>query len=96
MSENAFSGSAIVAANILCGGNQAFNPATGDCTLTTQHQICRSSMFTCDHVGQMGEWPLNPNIYYICFARADQNGVRVLFPQLYRCPVGEKFYNEGN
>lgn len=84
----------MIAANILCVGNHAFNPATSDCSLTTTHQICQGNAFTCDTVGQMGAWPLNANIYYICMARSN-NGVRVLFPELYRCPIGYYYYNEG-
>lgn len=40
----------------------------------------------------MAAWPLNANIYYMCMART--NGVRVLFPQMFRCPVGEVFAND--
>lgn len=88
------SGLNIIAVNILCGGNSAFNPVTNDCTLTTQHQVCRGNQFQCNQVGDMGAWPLNPNIYYICMARPNDLGTRVLFPQLYRCPIGQKYYNE--
>jgi hypothetical protein len=86
------SGPVIVSVNVLCGGNSAFNPATSDCSLTTAHQICQGNQFTCDYVGQMGAWPLNANIYYMCSART--NGVRVLFPQLFRCPAGQVFFND--
>lgn len=83
----------LIAANILCGGNAAFNPQSSDCSLATTHEICRGTPFTCNQVGDMGAWPLNANIYYICMAR-NNNGVRMMFPQLYRCPVGYYFYND--
>lgn len=84
----------LISYNILCGGNAAFNPTTSDCSLTTQHAVCQGNQFTCDYAGQMGAWPLNANIYYICMVRQNSNGMRVMFPQLYRCPVGEKFSND--
>ena len=87
------SGNNLIAVNILCGGNSAFNPVTSDCSLLTSNPVCQGNPFTCEFVGQMGAWPLNANIYYICMARTT-NGIRVLFPQLYRCPVGYYYYNE--
>lgn len=86
------SGPALVSVNVQCGGNSAFNPVTSDCSLTTTHPMCLGNQFTCDYVGQMNSWPMNANIYYICMAR--NNGVRVLFPQLFRCPVGQVFFND--
>jgi hypothetical protein len=83
------SGPNLIAVNVLCGGNYAFNPVTNDCSLNLNNPVCRGNQFTCNNVGDMGAWPLNPNIYYICMAQT--NAVRVLFPTLYRCPVGQVF-----
>lgn len=83
------SGPNLIAVNVLCGGNYAFNPISNDCSLSLNHQACLGNQFTCNNVGDMGPWPLNPNIYYICMAAS--NGVRVLFPTLFRCVVGQVF-----
>jgi hypothetical protein len=82
----------LISINIRCGGNFAFNPITNDCSLDMNHQVCRGNQFTCNRVGDMGPWPLNPNIYYICMAQSDTVGNQlILFPQMYRCPVHEIF-----
>jgi len=83
------SGPAMIAVNILCGGNYAFNPITNDCSLNLNNPVCQGNQFTCNNVGDMGPWPLNPNIYYICMAENGPN--RVLFPTLFRCQVGHIF-----
>lgn len=80
------SGPTLIAVNVLCGGNYAFNPITNDCSLTMNSPVCQRPPFTCNNVGDMGAWPLNPNIYYICMAA--NNAVRIMFPTLFRCPVG--------
>lgn len=83
------SGPTMIAVNIQCGGNYAFNPITNDCSLDTMNPICSGNQFTCNNVGDMGAWPLNPNIYYMCMAA---NGpTRILFPTLFRCPIGQIF-----
>lgn len=87
------SGLQIVSVNVRCGGNTAFNPVTSDCSLSTTNNICQGQQFTCNEVGQMGAWPMNANIYYICMARTNAN-IRMLYPELYRCPVGLVFHNE--
>ncbi|KAL7026980.1 hypothetical protein ACKWTF_005255 [Chironomus riparius] len=82
----------LLSVTVLCGDSVAYNPVTNDCSLPTMHSVCSGNVFTCDYVGQMGAWPLNPNIYYMCMARS--NGVRVLFPQIFRCPLGQVFSND--
>jgi len=86
------SGPNMISVNVLCGGNFAFNPITNDCSLDMTSPVCRGSQFTCNNVGDMGPWPLNPNIYYMCMASGNGGGtIRVLFPTLFRCPIGEVF-----
>lgn len=80
------SGLNLISVNILCGGNYAFNPVTNDCSLDLTSRACQGSQFACNSVGDMGAWPLNPNIYYICMAQT--GAVRYMFPTLFRCPVG--------
>lgn len=79
--------------NIQCGGNAAFNPVMNDCSLSLNNPICMGSQFTCNNVGDMGPWPLNANIYYMCLAGTDANGQRFLFPSIFRCQVGLIFRN---
>lgn len=81
----------IVSVNVVCGGNSAFNSVTNDCSSSLTHPNCQGSQFTCNNVGDMGPWAGNPNIYYICMAST--GATRVLFPSLFRCPVGEIFQN---
>lgn len=84
----------LIAVNVRCGGNFAFNPITNDCSLTTSHQVCQNAQFTCNNVGDMGPWPLNPNIYYICMAETGDNSpTLIMFPSIFRCPVGQMFRN---
>lgn len=72
--------------SIQCSPGSAFNPQLNDCSLDANNEICRVPQFRCSAVGQMGAWPLNPNIFYICFS----NNAR-LFPVMYRCARGEIF-----
>lgn len=72
--------------NINCSAGSAFNPQMNDCSLDGNHEICRVPQFRCNAVGQMGAWPLNPNIFYICFSNAGS-----LFPVMYRCGRGQIF-----
>lgn len=82
--------STMVAANAVCGDNSAFDPATSGCNLNTASEVCTVPQFTCDNVGEMGAWPANPSIYYICMANTI-DGVRFVFPNLYRCDKGQVF-----
>lgn len=82
----------LVAINVNCGRNAAFNPTTGDCSLTTNASICSEPMFNCDIVGRMQAWPGNNNIFYVCHAKM-QNNDRILFPELHRCSSNEVFSN---
>lgn len=86
-------GNTFVAANVLCTGNSAFDPATGSCSINIAHEICNNVQFNCQRVGQMAPWPTNANIFYICMATS-VNGNRVLFPNLFRCPNGQYFDND--
>jgi Chitin binding Peritrophin-A domain len=92
------SGMNLINVNVLCGGNYAYNPITNDCSLTLNHPICRGNQFTCNNVGDMGPWPLNPNIYYICMVASGPT--RSFFPTIFRCPLGQTFQGgqcaEGN
>jgi hypothetical protein len=83
-------GDNLVAVNIECGLNSAFSAATGTCSLSTKDPVCSEKPFICDKVGDVGVWPGNQNIFYICMA-TQINGNRALFPTLYRCPDGYSF-----
>ncbi|XP_037939879.1 uncharacterized protein LOC119672810 [Teleopsis dalmanni] len=83
--------SALVAANVECGGDKAFNAATGQCSLTIQDEICQKEQFECEKSGDAHAWPSNPNIFYICKATSNQNSEQLFYPTLYRCADGEIF-----
>jgi hypothetical protein len=70
----------LISFKIQCPFGSAFNPTNNECSFDMNHDVCTTPQFTCNTIGQMGVWPLNPNIYYICVS---SNGVR--FPVLYRC-----------
>ncbi|XP_061389595.1 uncharacterized protein LOC133324771 [Musca vetustissima] len=85
-----FVGPTLVSASVNCGGYKAFNPATGQCSLTLQHSVCQQQQFVCDNAGDAHAWPMSPNIFYICKASTNQDE-RILYPSLYRCDDGEVF-----
>ncbi|XP_075160751.1 uncharacterized protein LOC142233635 [Haematobia irritans] len=85
-----FVGPTLVSASVECGGDKAFNPATGQCSLTLAHSICQKQQFICHNAGDANVWPLSSNIFYICKASSNQDE-RILYPTLYRCDDGEVF-----
>lgn len=85
-----FVGPTLVSASVDCGGDKAFNPATGQCSLSLTHSVCQQKQFVCVNAGDAHAWPLSPNIFYICKATSNQDE-RVLYPTLYRCDDGEIF-----
>ncbi|XP_055705676.1 uncharacterized protein LOC129803251 [Phlebotomus papatasi] len=87
------SGNSFGAINVECGGNSAYSVATGDCSITIDHHVCREHQFRCENVGDRAAWPGNPNIFYVCKAEVQEDGRRVLYPALYRCGPSEHFIN---
>ncbi|KNC32938.1 hypothetical protein FF38_07757 [Lucilia cuprina] len=85
-----FVGPTLVSASVDCGSDKAFNPATGQCSLTITHPVCHEKQFKCENAGDAHAWPMSPNIFYICKATSNQDE-RVLYPTLYRCDDGEIF-----
>ncbi|XP_073839202.1 uncharacterized protein isoform X2 [Musca autumnalis] len=85
-----FVGPTLVSASVDCGGDKAFNPATGQCSLTLTHAVCQQQQFVCENAGDAHGWPMSPNIFYICKASTNQDE-RILYPTLYRCDDGEVF-----
>ncbi|XP_036337060.1 peritrophin-44-like, partial [Rhagoletis pomonella] len=85
-----FAGAALVAATVECGGDKAFDAATGQCSLTLNDPVCLSRQIRCENAGEAHAWPSNPNIFYICKTLWNQDE-RVLYPTLYRCADGEVF-----
>lgn len=85
-----FVGPTLVSATVNCGGDKAFNPATGQCSLTLTHSVCQNQQFICENAGDAHGWPMSPNIFYICKASTNQDE-RILYPTLYRCDDGEVF-----
>uniref|UniRef100_A0A1I8QAT7 Chitin-binding type-2 domain-containing protein n=1 Tax=Stomoxys calcitrans TaxID=35570 RepID=A0A1I8QAT7_STOCA len=85
-----FVGPTLVSASVECGGDKAFNPATGQCSLTLSHAICQQQQYVCHNAGDAKAWPLSSNIFYICKASSNQDE-RILYPTLYRCDDGEVF-----
>jgi len=79
-----------ISAPVECGGDRAFNAATGQCTLQITNSVCTQSQFQCEKVGQAAPWPNNPSIFYICKATSNDDD-RVLYPALYRCSDGQVF-----
>lgn len=85
-----FVGPTLVSASVECGGDKAFNPATGQCSLTLTHAVCQHQQFVCHNAGDANVWPMSQNIFYICKASSNQDE-RILYPTLYRCDDGEIF-----
>lgn len=85
-----FVGPTLVSASVDCGSDKAFNPATGQCSLTIKHSVCHEKQFKCLNAGDAHAWPMSANIFYICKATSNQDE-RVLYPTLYRCDDGEIF-----
>lgn len=85
-----FVGPTLVSASVDCGSDKAFNPATGQCSVTIEHAVCNQKQFNCQNAGDAHAWPMSPNIFYICKATSNQDK-RVLYPTLYRCEDGELF-----
>ena len=85
-----FVGPTLVSAKVDCGGDKAFSPATGQCSLDINHTVCHEKQFKCLNAGDVHAWPMSPNIFYICKATSNQDE-RVLYPTLYRCEDGEIF-----
>lgn len=82
-------GQNLVSINMVCE-NTAFSPTTGDCLLPLNEMVCNSQQWECTQAGDMNAWPGNSNIYYICIAD-NRNGIRVLYPALYRCSANQVF-----
>lgn len=75
---------------MICPSGSAYSPATKSCSLSTSNEACRKAQYTCDNVLDMGVWPSDPNIYYICWYTS-VNGEIVRYPMLYRCQDGYEF-----
>ncbi|XP_058832937.1 uncharacterized protein LOC131690884 [Topomyia yanbarensis] len=82
-------GQNLVAINMGCD-NTAFSPATGDCSLPRNDSICATLQWNCTQAGEMNAWPGNNNIYYLCVAGVS-NGIRVYYPELFRCNANQVF-----
>ncbi|XP_049962000.1 uncharacterized protein LOC126482067 [Schistocerca serialis cubense] len=66
----------------------AYNPCTGDCTLTTSDRVCTEGpVKPCTQSLEMGIVPENPNIYYACKPTEDGG----YYPDMYKCPGGYVF-----
>lgn len=76
--------------HVNCSGVTAFNPATGDCSLTTASSVCTEHQYQCSHVGDKRAWPGNDNIYYVCKSDRVLDEER-LHPSLSRCGDGKRF-----
>ncbi|XP_049785812.1 salivary glue protein Sgs-3-like [Schistocerca cancellata] len=69
------------------GTDEAYNPLTADCTLTTSDRVCTEGpVKPCNMSLEVGVIPENQNIYYVC--KPNGNG---LDPVMYRCPAGMVF-----
>ncbi|XP_062550974.1 uncharacterized protein LOC134215900 [Armigeres subalbatus] len=82
-------GQNLVSINMACE-NTAFSPTTGDCSLPLNDTTCTIPQWNCSQAGEMNAWPGNNNIYYLCMAD-NRNGIRVLYPELYRCSANRVF-----
>lgn len=71
---------------MMCPSGTAYSPATKSCSLSSTDEICFVSQYTCTKVGEMGAWPTDPNIYYVCHVKNNQ-----IYPILYRCQNGYTF-----
>lgn len=77
----------LVAVNINCPPETAFNVEKGDCSLAAENDVC-TQQFECSKPGEMHAWPNNDNIFYICIRQ--ESG---LYPSLSRCEKGYVFRN---
>ncbi|XP_037825525.1 peritrophin-48-like [Lucilia sericata] len=76
----------------ICPSGTAYSPASKTCSLTPETDICLKPQYECNELGQMGAWPTDPSIYYVCHStNVDENVVR--YPALYRCRSGYVFVN---
>ncbi|XP_065081934.1 uncharacterized protein LOC135704412 [Ochlerotatus camptorhynchus] len=82
-------GQNLVSINMVCE-NTAFSPASGDCSLPLNDMVCTTPQWNCTQAGEMNAWPGNSNIYYLCIADT-RNGIRVLYPELFRCSANQVF-----
>lgn len=84
------SGNSLGAINVECGGNSAFNPENGQCSLNLNSDVCLEDQYQCERVGQQAAWPGNSNIFYVCKLEVTGNTSH-LYPALYRCGPEETF-----
>lgn len=74
----------------ICPQGTAYSPATKSCSLSSYDDICYKAQYKCENPGDMGPWPSDPNIYYVCwYSTAD--GKPELYPLLHRCANGYEF-----
>ncbi|KAM7356666.1 uncharacterized protein ACRADG_002318 [Cochliomyia hominivorax] len=73
-----------------CPSGTAYSPANKTCSITPNTDICLKPQYECTKLGQMGAWPTDPSIYYVCHA-TQINGETVRYPLLYQCPNGHVF-----
>lgn len=74
----------------ICPSGTAYSPASKTCSLTPNADICLKPQYECKTIGQMGAWPTDPSIYYVCHATFVENK-QVRYPVLYQCQNGYIF-----
>ncbi|XP_063709334.1 uncharacterized protein LOC134837872 [Culicoides brevitarsis] len=86
-------GNQMISIDITCDAGVAFNPFTGDCSLTLNAEVCHKEGFSCKKAGDMGPWLHNPNFFYIC--KADfESGEKIIYPELYKCEPNSSFVKD--
>lgn len=68
-----------------CPKGKYYSVLTNTCSFE-EHKFQPSCprQFTCDYPGQVGIWPRNSNIYYVCALNPDTRN-SFLFPKVFRC-----------
>ncbi|XP_037939925.1 low-density lipoprotein receptor-related protein [Teleopsis dalmanni] len=76
----------------VCPNNYGYSVTAKSCVVRSNQQDCKNIQFKCEHSGDMGAWPEDPNIYYICVTKHLKN-TKLTYPLLYRCDDGYIFTN---
>lgn len=74
----------------ICPSGSAYSPATKSCSLSSNDAVCYETQYNCTTFGQMGAWPSDNNIYYVCMVQ-NVGGELIRYPTLYRCQDGYNF-----
>ena len=81
-----------VGERLVCPRGTAYSPATKTCSLPTNSDICLEPQYKCNRLGDMGAWPTDPTIFYVCHITST-GSEQIRYPILYSCSPGYVFIN---